>query len=120
MKIHHLTVAESLRSLDSRADGLASAEAERRQHEFGVSLVLAMARRNVVVRDLVSVATLGSATVIARLKGLGFQRYVSRSSSNRSVIFVASGLHRVLREDDRQARGTRHLEPWGHDRQRPG
>ncbi|MCY1022351.1 cation-transporting P-type ATPase [Pyxidicoccus sp. MSG2] len=35
MKIQHLTVDESLRSLDSRAGGLATAEAERRLRELG-------------------------------------------------------------------------------------
>jgi sodium/potassium-transporting ATPase subunit alpha len=37
--IHHLTVDDSLRSLNSRAEGLASAEAERRQREFGPNQV---------------------------------------------------------------------------------
>ncbi|GMT99435.1 hypothetical protein KH5H1_35540 [Corallococcus caeni] len=105
MKIHHLTVAESLRSLDSRAQGLASAEGERRQREFGpnpvsegllptVTLALAMAsqrmaRRNVVVRDLVSVETLGSATVICTDK----TGTLTENRMEARALFVASGRH---------------------------
>ncbi len=35
MKIHHLSAADALRSLNSRADGLSRAEAERRLREYG-------------------------------------------------------------------------------------
>ena len=35
MKIHHLTAADALRSLNSRAEGLSAAEAERRLREYG-------------------------------------------------------------------------------------
>lgn len=52
MKIHHLTVAESLQSLHSSSVGLASAEAERRFREFGPNRVKQIQRASRLVHFL--------------------------------------------------------------------
>ncbi|MGD9786689.1 MAG: cation-translocating P-type ATPase [Sulfuricellaceae bacterium] len=39
MKIHHLTAADALRSLNSRAEGLSRVEAERRLREYGLNRI---------------------------------------------------------------------------------
>jgi calcium-translocating P-type ATPase len=71
MKIHHLTVEESLRSLGSRAGGLSRAEAERRLHEFGPNQV-SQARGESLARRLARQFTHFFALVLWAAAALAF------------------------------------------------
>ncbi|WP_216622750.1 cation-transporting P-type ATPase [Corallococcus exercitus] len=64
-------MAESLRSLDSRAQGLASAEAERRQREFGPNQV-SHARQEPLVRRFLRQFTHFFALVLWAAAALAF------------------------------------------------
>ncbi|WP_404372852.1 cation-translocating P-type ATPase [Corallococcus coralloides] len=71
MKIHHLTVAECLHSLDSREEGLASPEAARRLHEFGPNQV-SHARQESLVRRFLHQFTHFFALVLWAAAALAF------------------------------------------------